>query len=542
MRRLGYGLFALLVLVAITPALSFAWRSWEAWRNLEPARNAGLDERVLFEPVAGRPLEFNVSTHQGWFALQGFVVAPPARRARGMPVTIGIGLHGASGIEREQRYLALPAVTHVRPYGLLDGLIEQAVWVLPTEWIDLTGRPDVQAVSVRVLDTADGVHTVLWRGAIDQRLPDPQVRLRYRRLSDASREALTDDWVTPAALVDPRVKQELLRYRQQRIGPLGQPGEAFIARRVLRQRPGATPRRYDPRILALAIGPALHVGLELDAARTAMIDARSSDGSPLALTVIGPVAPGAPVRRMRVDGRWRGPLAAGRYELHAAAHGDVDVRDAASGDPLVPAGLRPRNHRASTGRVLRYRLHALGDAPPPVRIRLRAERGDTRATLHFVDAQGARLASSVVAVPWQPSRYDRPAIAPDRAVSEPVQIDLQPPAQAHSLRVDADEPVLAHVATTLPRSGRGARRRWYSFQPEVDPRSVLSQGVVLVEQPRLAMGPIVGTRALGVLSVDRASTPSIREREPATAAPAPPRLRLRLRPERTDARGDTDAD
>jgi len=481
---LGYGLLVLALLLATMPVLSLAWRRWEAWQSLAPARNAGLDERVLFEPVTGRELQFNVSTHQGWFALQGFVVAAPAVRAQGVLMTIEVGLHGARGAERERRYLAVPAAEGAHAYGLLDGRAEQAAWVMPTEWIDLTGRPDVHAVSVRVLDAPKGARTVLWRGAIDQRLSDAQVRLRYRRLSDATREALTKDWVTPPALVDPRVKQELLRYRQQRIGPLGQAGEMFVARRVLRQVPASVPRRYDPRVLAFAISPALRVGVELDRERKVVIDARDAEGRSLAITVDGPFAAGAPPRRTRIDGRWRGFWVAGRYELRSDAKGDVDVRDADTGDVLTPSGLRPRAQRATARRILRYHLHALGELPPPVRLRLRAEQADAHVTVIFIDAVGAHLASRDINVPWQPSLYDRPAGALDHAASEAVQVDVQPPDGASVLTIAADVPVLAHVATTLQSSRREMPQRWYSFQPEVDPRSVLSQGVALVEQPR----------------------------------------------------------
>ncbi len=541
MRRLGYGLLVLALLLATMPVLSLALRRWEAWQSLAPARNAGLDERVLFEPVAGRELQFNVSTHQGWFALQGFVVAAPAVRAQGVLMTIEVGLHGARGAERERRYLSVPAAEGAHAYGLLDGRAEQSAWVMPTEWIDLTGRPDVYAVSVRVLHSPEGARTVLWRGAIDKRLSDAQVRLRYRRLSDATREALTKDWVTPPALIDPRVKQDLLRYHQQRIGPLGQPGEMFVARRVLRQAPDSVPRQYNPRVLAFAISPELRVGVELDREREVVIDARDAKGRALAITVEGPFAPGASGRRTRIDGRWRGSWVAGRYELRSDATGDVDVRDADTGDALTPSGLRPRAHRATARRILRYRLHALGELPP-VRLRLRAERADARVTVLFIDAAGAPLASRDITVPWQPSLYDRPAGALDHAASEAVQVDVQPPDGASLLTITADIPVLAHVATTLPRSPGEMPRRWYGFQPEVDPRSVLSQGVSLVEQPRPGAARVVRASVPRQLAEARAAIGGDDASAGARPARKPIRPRLRLRPERSDAREEADAD
>ncbi len=543
MRRLGYGLIVLAVLLATLPLASTAWRRWEAWRNLAPARNAGLDERVLFEPVGNRALEFNVSTHQGWFALQGFLVAPPALRARGVPLTIEVGVHGARGIVRERRYLAL-APARVRPYGLMDGREDQATWVLPTEWIDLTGRPDVHAVSVRLLEAGDGVRTVLWRGAIDHRLSDAQARLRYRRLSDAAREALTADWITPAALVLPDIKQELLRYRQQRIGPLGQAGDDFVARRVLRQPPGALPRRYEARPLAIAIAPSMHVGVELDRERDVAIDGRGVGGLPLAFTLEGPIAVGARARRWQVEGRWRGTWVAGRYLLRSDMPGDVEVRDAESGDPLVPSGLRPRTQRATADRRLDYRLHALDGVPPPVRLRLRAERFDTSVTTDFLDAAGAVVASRVIDVPWRPSRFDRLAAAPDRPAAEAVQVDLQPPPQARHLRIVAQVPVLVHALTTLPPADRGSGRRWYSFQPGMDPRSVLSQGIVVIEQPRPELPRVARADPRRPTAPVRSGSGALPVRDvPARAADAlPPRPRLRLRSERTETMEDADAD
>ncbi len=544
MRRLGYGLMILLILLAMLPVASTAWRRWETWRNVSQARNAGLDERVLFEAVGNRALGFNVSTHQGWFALQGFVVAPRAVRARGVPLTIEVGLRGPRGIVRERRYLAL-APSQARPYGLVDGQEEQATWVLPTEWFDLTGRPDVQAVTVRVLEAGDGISTVLWRGAIEQRLSDAQTRLRYRRLSDSSREALTADWVTPGALVHPEIKRELLRYRRQRIGPLGQPGDDFVVRRVLRQPPGAPPRRYESRLLALAIAPSMHVGVELDRERAVSIDARGVGGAPLALMLEGPIAIGARSRRWQVEGRWRGIWPAGRYLLRSNTPGDVEVRDAESGDPLVPSGRLPRTQRTSADRRLHYRLYALDIGPPPVRLRLRAERGDSRVRTDFLDEAGAVVASRVIDVPWRPSLFDRKAAAPDRPASEAVQVDLQPPPQARRLRLVAQMPVLVIALTTLPLADRASGRRWYSFQPEVDPRSVLAQGVVVIEQPRPELPRIARGLSPGVVATQtrtRNGVPQARGASVREAEARPPRPRLRLRPERRDVMEDTDAD
>ena len=539
MRRLGYGLIALAVLLAALSLGSVGWQRWEAWRNLAPARNAGLDERVLFEPVNARALLFNASTHQGWFALQGFVVAPTAVRARGLPVTIEVGLHGDQGVTRERRYLAMPAVAQPRPYGLLDGRVEHATWVLPTEWIDLTGRPDVQAVSVRVIERGKGVHTVLWRGAIDQRLSDAEVTLRYRRLSDATRDALTADWVTPAAVVDPAVKKELLRSRQQRIGPLGRPGDAFVARRVLRQVPTTVPRRYAERPLALAISPTMHVGVELEEARAVRVDARGAGGLPLAITIQGPFAGGGRPPVLKVDGSWTGTWAAGRYVLRSDAVGDVDVRDVDSGDALVPSGLRPRMQRVVAGRVLRYPLYALGDAPPLVRLRLRAERGDARVVGQFLDAGGSQIASQTFAVPWRASAYDRPADALDDAASVAMRFDIQPPAQARMLRLTAAAPVLVHALTTLAQDNSIRGRRWYSFQPELDPRSVASQGVVVVEQPRPGSARVARSDAMSAPTATRRQEAAEQPRMTRPRPAAGPRLRLR--PERASTEEDQNA-
>ncbi len=540
MRRLGYGLVALAIVLIALSAGVVGWQRWEAWRNLAPARNAGLDERVLFEAAGAKELLFNASTHQGWFALQGFVVAPFAVRARGLPVTLEVGLHGDLGVIRERRYLALPAVEIPRPYGLLDGRPEQATWVLPTEWIDLTGRPDVQAVSVRVLDRAAGIQTVLWRGAIDQRLTDAQVTLRYRRLSDASRDELTEDWVMPSSVVAPEVKQELLRYRQQRIGPLGRPGDAFVARRVLRRVPSSLARRYAVRPLALRISPSMHVSVALDEAREIRLDARDADGRPLAIAVEGPFAGSRNPAVKTINGAWQGTWAAGRYVLRSRTAGDVDVREVASGDALIPSGLRPRMHRAASGRALEYPLYTLGEAPPAVRLRLRAEHADASVVGEFLDADGRPLASHTINVPMRASAYDRPSAALDTAASVAVRFDVQPPAQARTLRITSAGPVLVHALTTLWRGGSIRGRRWYSFQPTLDPRSVRAQGVVVVEQPRPGRARSSDADNIAARIALRAHGARVRTRdEPARVIATRPRLRLR--PEREDREEDHNA-
>lgn len=533
MRRLGYGLLALLALLALFAIAAVSWRQWEGWRNLAPGRNAGLDERVLFEAMPGRSLAFNTSTHQGWFALQGFVVASRDARVRGLPLTVDIALHRADGriIDRWQRYLLLPAVQHVRAYGLLDGRPEQAAWILPTEWIDLTRRPDVRSVSVRTVDAAGGVQHVLWRGVIDQRLSEAQARLRWRRLGDDARERLLSDWITPPGLVDPTTKHDLVRHRQQRIGPLGQPGEDFVARRVLRHAGQAAPRRYAPRYTALAIAPAMPVGVALERPLEIVVDARTPAGKPLPVAVW---RRGAATPLAVPDGRWQGTWPAGVYELRTAAAGSVEVREAVSGDSLIPMGLRPRTHRAAPTRTLHYRLFPLGDAPPPVRLRVRAEAPGpaARAQLRFVDAAGRPLAVHDIPVPWRASQYDRRSDDPDRAAAAPVQVDLQPPAAARGIELASDRPVLASMFTTVPRVDRATRpgpaRRWYSFMPELDARSRLYQGVVVIEQPRLARA-----RAM-TAGADRDAGPRAAREGTRRREPMPERPRLRLRPERED--------
>lgn len=538
MRRLGYTVGGLLVLLALGAVLAAGWQRWQGWRVLAPARNAGLDERVLFAPRAGRALAFNTATHQGWFALQGFVVARADARRKGLPITLEIELRGARGraLATERRYLALPPSNDVQAYGLLDGRARELVWILPTEWFDLSARPDVRAIAARIVDAGPGVQAVLWRGAIDMRLSDTQTRLRYRRLGDDARDALTRDWVTPASLVHPRQKQELVRYRQKRIGPLGQAGVDFDAYRVLRQVPRTRPRRFDPRIAAMPITPDMPVSFELAQERELTIDARAADGAALPVALWSSAARPRTLETGQARATWR----AGIYEVRSMARGTVDIRDAATGDPVVPDGLRPRAHRSQRDLTLRYRLLALGNAPPPVRIRARAEQVGARASLNvrFLDASGAELQSHALDIPAVASRHDRRSDALDRPAAEPAQVDLQPPALARLVELRSDAAVLSTLYTTIPQKDGAPRaralRRWFSFLPEVDPRSVLSQGVVVIEQPRLAAarGAVASDRAEGVPAVD--DVPGERGRG------GPPRIRLRLR--RADAPGVDDED
>lgn len=529
MRRLGYALLALLLLLALAFLASLVWARWEAWRSLAPLRGAGLGERVLFEPLGDLPLEFSVATHEGWIALEGFVVAPPARRARELPLTLDIGLLGRRGTEYSRRYLALPPVADAQPYGLLDGAPEQAAWILPSVWIDLRTRPDVRAVSVRVRPAGDGVERVLWRAALDERLSDREVNLRYRRLGPVAREALTATWITPAGLVDPKVKQELLRFRRQRVAPRGQPGDAFVARSVLRQPADDARRRYNPRDGALAIYPPLAVSLLLDTTQRVVVDARRVDDAPMQVDVDGPSG------RITVASRWQGEWAPGLYVLRSSERGSVDVRDASTGESLLPAGQRPRTHRARADRSLSYALVPLDGAPPPVRLRLRPEGQAAIVALRFLNAEGAQVQSRELAVTARASAFDRLASALGRSVAEPVQIDLLPPADARTLVVAADAPVLVHALTTL--SARRPGRRWYSFEPTLDPDSVLVKGIVVVEQPRPASAP--GPTAIPGGDASKTALPRLARRNEGRTSDRP---KLRLRPVRDVPSEATDED
>ncbi|MEO7245411.1 MAG: hypothetical protein ABIX12_09725, partial [Rubrivivax sp.] len=380
------------------------------------------------------------------------------------------------------------------------------------------------AVAVRVVERDLDVRSVLWRGAIDSRLSDTQTNLRYRRLGGAAREALTADWITPAGLIAPEVKRELVRYRLNRIGPLGQPQRDFVARSILRKPAAKSVRKLRSRYAAITLSPSMHVSFELDAVRAVEIDARTSAGGPMRVDLMTRAKATGPVRV--IDARWEGELPAGLYELRSAVAGTVDVRDAASGDPLVPDGLRPRFHVAGPSGALRYRLFAIAGQVPAIRLSLRAQMASSIASLTFADAKGVALTSRRVEVPWIASAFDRPAEALDRPAAEATRIDLQPPPAARELIVSADDAVLVTASTTLPaRAGLplDPRHRWFSFLPAIDPRSPLAQGVVIVQQPRR----IGRSRATSV------ATPAANgAMAPAQQREAPRRPILRLRPER----------
>lgn len=233
-----------------------------------------------------------------------------------------------------------------------------------------------------------------------------------------------------------------------------------------------------------------------------------------------------------IDARWEGELPAGLYELQSAVAGTVDVRDAESGDPLVPDGLRPRFHVAGPSGDLRYSLYAIAGQVPAIRLSLRAQMASRLATLTFTDAQGVALGSRSVEVPWIASAFDRPADALDRPAAEATRLDLQPPPAARELRVSADGAVLVTASTTLPaRAGLAVdpRHRWFSFFPAIDPRSPLSQGVVIVQQPRRS------GRAPASSDAARAANGAIASSQ---RRAAPRRPILRLRPERGEPERD----
>lgn len=530
MRRLGHLLLLLTILLVVGISAVVALHRWQAWRNLQPVRNARLDERVLFEGIGGRTMRFNAATNHGWFALQGFVVAPVQERRRGLGLSVEITLESSARdvLHRERRYVGLHRVEQAQPYGLLDGREGAPVWILATEWIDLAPWPRTRAVAVRVVDRDPEVRSVLWRGAIDARLSDAQTNLRYRRLGGAAREALTADWITPESLIAPEVKRELVRYRLDRIAPLGQPQRDFVARSVLRTPAVAAVRTYRSRYAAIALSPSMRVSFELDAAREVQIDARTAAGGPMRADLLARATGSTRV----IDARWEGELPAGLYELTSAVQGTVDVRDAESGDPLVPDGLRPRSHVAGPSSALRYPLYAVAGQVPAVRLSLRAQVDSSAATLTFTDAQGAALGSRIIVVPWIASAFDRRADALDRPAAEAQRFVLQPPPGARELRVSSDGALLVTASTTLPEASGlpvGPHQRWFSFFPTIDPRSPLSQGVVIVQQPRGSRAAPAASIVGGAVDV---SGPSTQRRA------APRRPILRLRPERAELERD----
>ncbi|MFC0677953.1 hypothetical protein ACFFGH_08880 [Lysobacter korlensis] len=533
MRRLGYGLLLLAFASLLVFAGVRAWAAWQQWRGTGNASNGSLDERVLFEAPEGQALRFNAATHHGWAALQGFVVAPNEARRSTLPLTLEITLLDDDGrvVRREPRHLALQPISRARPYGWLPGGTPTPVWILPAQWVDLTDQPQVTAIGVRVLEAAPQIDATLWRGIIDLRLSEAETRLRYRRLGRAGRESLTDNWITPPSLIHPDLKRELVRHRQERIAPMGQPQVDFNLRRVLRQPAGSVHRTYRPRYHAIALSPELRVSLTTEAPQAVRIDTRAAGGGPMPFS-LWRTDGASPVLALDVPGgRLNTTLPPGRFEFRSAQAGDIDVRDAVSGDPLVPGGVRRRTHLADTNRALTYPLFAVDGSVPPVRFSLRpADAAPRSAQLRFFDRTGRLIESHAIDVPWQPSLYDRRGDALDRAASDARQVELSPPPQASRVEVEAEGPVLVAASTALPESFRNpdAGRRWFSFLPHIDARDPRSQGVVVVEQPRA-----------GVRAESRQSTPGAVDpprRRAAEARPAePPRPRLRLRPERAGA-------
>lgn len=532
MRLIGHALLLLLALCVVVAGIAGGLRLWDAGRRLQPASERAVGDRVVFEAMPGKPMRFNVSNHQGWAVLRGFVVAGVAARARAMPLSVQIEVldTDARRLRVDRRFLELMASDQApAPYGRLAGSADAPVWLLPEEWIDLGSHPQAREIRVQPVDADAAIAEVFWRASIEARLGDDALRLRYNRLGARRRDALTADWVTPASLIAPQTKRELMRRQRQPVGPLGQEGTDYRVRRVLRdaferQRRGYA--RTESR--EFAIGPGLRVGVQVSAPTSVRIRSAATADDALTLWQSGPEG----VRRFATIALspFEALLPAARYELRATRNGTVDVRDTATGQRLAPDGLQTLAFPVDAKTVSSYRLFEAARAIAPVRLVFRARNGPARVRVHVGDAEGQPLLDRELLVAWQPSLYDRAFGDLDRPLGEPVRLTIHPPAAARVLRIEADAEVLATVFTQAPALARAidsptplTRRRWFSFLPEAGP----SQGVIVLQQPRL----------LG--AVQRHQPPPRPGVRGATEKPTP---RLRLRPDNGSDEQQEDSD
>ena len=506
MRRIGYGVLLVFGLAVAVWAVLAATR-WLQGVRLEHRGDASArTESVLFEPGSRGELRFNLAGHERWMVLQAFPVAALDERREGLSLAFDVEIQGGPRTVRQRHFLGLPALADARPWAMDGSPAGGEVWIYPPLWIDLTTHPQASRLTVRAIDPGPAGGRVLWRAALERELDAEQARARYRQMGASRQEAITRHWVMPPSLVPPEQRQDLLRLRRERLAPIGREGVDYLTRRVLLHGPSRRDVAFARRDWAWPISPALHVALDVSAPVNVVLDARDADGAPLRLDVSGPEGQSA-----RHDGRWQGAWAPGRYELRADRPGTIELRDEATGTLLLPSGVRTRYSRLAMGERLRFRLHALGDGPPPVRLRARPLSGDVEARLTFLDAQARPLATRVVTVPWRPSPYDRRLASPAEPASESQSVELQPPATASVLEIEADDALLVAALTTAnARPGRGTP--WFSFLPEGDRRATLAVDEWVVEQP----------------------SPRVAARMPSRPAVPGPVRRLRLRAEGDD--------
>lgn len=340
--------------------------------------------------------------------------------------------------------------------------------------LNLADQPQVSRMRVRIRQSDPLVRDVMLRVYMAETLPDFRLAHRWLRLSDEQKTGLAKGNVYSQDLLDENEIRNLLRGREQPLGPSGIAGSAYFSRTLY------VMREYEGQEISAPVPPA---GVWVDENIRGVIPLPESGGR-IRLEFLPLNQEKAPPPGSAIQVRWFGRLLSERSQTETAWQGEGTRLEAdwkggllevsASGGLVVRAFLRQkgvkeagereitppaqylRSFAAQPETPLEFAVDHAGNDPTPFRIDIRqallpdeaAEDQPVLVGYQLLDQAGKILREGSILAAPAASRYDRlPPDALGTRVTDPSSFYFSLPAGVSAIRFTPERPTLLAAYT-----------------------------------------------------------------------------------------------
>jgi hypothetical protein len=490
MRRLSW---AILLLVALSLA---AWLAWEQLGALVlisgsdralQKRIAMSDSSLAYVLGKDRWTEFNIPRGTPSLRVVSNATLPSGENvdaAAGWPYVLQYEFLDGGGKLLFQRDYAYRA--SLRQYQDEAGgvLFSASFFLDPTLMpsdghivaLNLANLPQVSRMRVRIRQSDPLVHDVMLRVYMAETLPDFRIAHRWLRLSDEQKTGLAKGNVYSQDLLDENEIRNLLRGREQPLGPSGIAGSSYFSRTLY------VMREYEGREISAPTPPA---GVVVEENIRGVIPLPEGGGKIrlefLPLSQEKAPAPGSPIQvrwfgrlldeRSQAETAWQGEGATLEANwkgclLEVSASGGMVVRaflrqDGAKGQEkagqeaqeqeITPPAQYLRTFTAQPEDPLEFAIDHAGSDPTPFRIDIRqtllpaevAEDRPVQVSYQLLDQAGKIIREGSILASPPVSRHDR--LPPDTLgtrVTDPSSYYFSLPVGVSAIRLTSDRPAL----------------------------------------------------------------------------------------------------
>ncbi|MDP2828868.1 MAG: hypothetical protein Q8O37_09690 [Sulfuricellaceae bacterium] len=332
--------------------------------------------------------------------------------------------------------------------------------------LNLANLPQASHMRVKIHQSDPKIRDVIFRVYMEETLPDFRIAHRWLRLSDEQKIGLAKGNVYSQDLLAENEIRNLLRGREQPLGPTGIAGSSYFSRTLY------VMREYKGREVAEPVPPA---GVFVDE-RTHGVIPLPEAGGKIRLNFLPLSQEKAPVLGSTIQVRWFGRLLAERSQsnviwrgegtvletnwkggiLEVSASGGVAVRaflGLSNGEEqeITPQAVYLRTFTAQPENPLEFTVDHAGDDPTPFRMDIRqarlpgeaAEDNPAWVSYQLLNRHGHIVREGSILASPPVSSYDRlQSDALSMRVTDPSSYYFSLPAEVTSIRLSSDRPVL----------------------------------------------------------------------------------------------------